>query len=109
MLVNSTIASDPILADILERGLEGGELSVAETRQLKNLVYMYLTQSFHMLRLYDRSLLTEAEVREAFRAVREFAERGRFREIIEEDVSFERGRRLVLDPDGLDVWLNKQP
>jgi len=100
------IAGDPVLADILERALVGSELSVAETRQLRHLVYMYLTQSFHMLRLYDKGLVSEADLRSAFR---ELAERGRFREIIEEDVSFERGRHLVLDPDGLDVWLNVEP
>ena len=109
MTVNNTIASDPVLAAILEKGLAGEQLTKVETRQLKNLTYMYLTQSFHMLRLYDRGLITESEVRNAFRAVRELAERGRVREIIQNDVTYERGRRMIVDSDGLDRWLNDQP
>jgi len=50
--------------------------------------------------------LREAEVRGAFRMLRELAETGTFREIVKSVEGFERGRRLILDPGGLDKWLN---
>ena len=109
MTVNNTIASNAVFAAILEKGLAGEQLTKVETRQLRNLTYMYLTQSFHMLRLYDIGLISEGEVRDAFRAVRKFAEQGRVREIIQNDVTYDRGRRMIVDPDGLDRWLNAQP
>lgn len=65
---------------------------------------MYLTQSFHMLRRYDQGLISEDEVRDAFRATRELAMQGRFRERYKQ-VDDERRRGLILDPDGLDKWL----
>ena len=44
----------------------------------------------------------------AFRALRQNAQRGRFREEVEK-VTIERNRMLILDPDGLDKWLNTEP
>lgn len=109
LAINGTIAASPETAALLQRGLDGEELTDAEMRQLTHLVHMYLTQSFHMLRLYDQGLISETAVRGAFRMVRKFAQFGRFREIIESDVvNFERGRRIILEPDGLDRWLNDQ-
>ena len=83
----------------------GEELDRVEARQFGHLVSMWLTQSFHMLALYDRGLITEDEVRGAFRGLRLYAQRGRYREIVE-TISDDRLRGLVLDPDGLDKWLN---
>lgn len=105
MTINAAIAENKDLAGVLEKGLAGEELDRAETRQFDQLVSMYLTQSFHMLRLYDLGLVTESEVRAAFRVVRRLAQKGRFREQIE-TVTLERNRELILDPNGFDKWLN---
>jgi len=105
MIINSTIAANADLAALLQKGLSGEELDEAETRQFIHLTRMYLTQSNHMLRLYDQGLISEAEVRGAFRSTREYAEQGQFREEIEA-VTNERLRGLILDDDGLDKWLN---
>ncbi len=108
MTINSTIASNLGLAVVFEKGLAGEDLDRAEARQFRHLVSMYLTQSFHMLRLYDLGLISEGEVRGAFRALRQNAEQGRFREEIER-VRDERRRRLILDPDGMERWLSTEP
>ena len=108
LTINSTIAANRDLAMVFEKGLAGEELDRAEGRQFRHLVGMYLTQSFHMLRLYDQGLIMEDEVRGAFRAVRLNAEHGRFREIVE-TIGNERRRGLILDSDGLDKWLNDEP
>jgi hypothetical protein len=108
LTINSVIAENHDLAELLEKGLAGEEMNRAEARQFSGLVSMYLTQSFHMLRLYDQGLISEEEIRGAFRATRRLAERGRFREQVE-GVGNERRRRLILDPDGLDNWLDVEP
>ncbi len=108
LTINSVIAENHDLAELFEKALAGEEMNRAEARQFDGLVSMYLTQSFHMLRLYDQGLISEGEVRQAFNAVRGYAERGRFRVEVE-DVGDERRRRLILDPDGLDQWLNQEP
>jgi len=68
---------------------------------------MYLTQAFHMLRLYDQGLISEEEVVQAFRVIREYAKSDTFRREIEQ-ISFERGRRLILEPDGFGEWLARK-
>ncbi len=103
--INSTIAANRDLAAVYEKGLAGEELDRAEARQFSHLVSMWLTQAFHMLALYDRGLITEDEVRIAFRGPRSYAQRGRYREIVEK-LGNDRLRGLLLDPDGLDKWLN---
>ena len=108
MTINTTVASNPNLAAVFEKGLAGEELDRIEARQFDHLVSMYQTQSNHMLRLYDLGLIPETQVRMAFRAIRRNAQRGRFREEIESS-SNERSKGLILDPDGLDKWLNLQP
>jgi len=108
MTINSTVASNRELAAVFEKGLAGEELDRVEARQFDHLVSMYQTQSFHMLRLYDLGLISEDEVRAAFGALRRNAQRGQFRKEIEA-MNDERRRRLILDPDGLDKWLNVEP
>jgi hypothetical protein len=108
MTINTTIAANPNLAAVFEKGLAGEELDRVEARQFDHLVSMYQTQSNHMLRLYDLGLISEAQVRGAYRAIRRNAQRGRFREEIEASTS-ERNKGLILDPDGLDKWLNVEP
>ena len=56
----------------------------------------------------DQGLISEDEVRLGFRALRKLAQRGRFRETVEL-VDDDRRRGLILDPDGLDKWLNIEP
>ena len=108
LTINSTIAENHDLAELFEKGLAGEELDRAEVRQFRAIVSMYLTQSFHMLRLYDQGLITEDQVRLGFRALRNMAQRGRFRETVKL-VDDDRRRGLILDPDGLDKWLNMEP
>ena len=105
MIINSSIAENRDLAELIEKGIAGEELDRAEARQFQHLASMYLTQSYHMLRLYDQGLITEDQVRRAFRATRRLAQQGRFRKRMQE-VDNDRRRGLVLDPDGLDKWLN---
>jgi len=108
LIINSTIAENHDLAELFEKGLAGEELNRAEARQFGAYVSMFLTQSFHMLRLYDQGLISEDQVRLAFRALRNLAQQGRFRERVE-TIGDDRLRGLILDPDGLDKWLNIEP
>ena len=108
MTINTTVASNPNLAAVFVKGLAGEELDRIEARQFDHLVSMYQTQSNHMLRLYDLGLVSEDQVRSAFRSIRRNAQKGRFREEIEASGN-ERHKRLILDPDGLDKWLNVEP
>jgi len=105
MIMNSTVAANHDLATVLEKGQAGEELDRAEARQFRAFISMYFTQAFHVLTLYDKSLVSEDEVRGAFRALRVNAQRGYFRERAE-TLSDDRLRGLVLDPDGLEKWLN---
>ena len=105
MIINSTVAANHDLATVLEKGQAGEELDRAEARQFGAYISMFLTQAFHMLRLYDQGLISEDEVRGAFRALRINAQRGYFLERVEK-MSDDRLRGLILDPDGLDKWLN---
>jgi hypothetical protein len=106
MALNSTIVENRDVADLFEKGLAGEDLDRAEGRQFSNLVSMYLTHSLHMKNLYDNGLISEADVRGSFRAIRNYAKQGRFREEIEK-MHGERNRSLILEPDGLDDWLNQ--
>ena len=108
LMINSTIAENHDLAELFEKGLAGEELNRAEGRQFGAYASMFLTQSFHMLRLYDQGLISEDQVRLGFRALRNLAQRGRFRERVER-IGDDRLRGLILDPDGLDKWLNIKP
>ena len=105
LTINGIIADNHDLAELFEKGLAGEEMDRAEFRQFRAFVAMQLTQSFHMLRLYDQGLISEDQVRSAFRALRNLAQRGRFRERVEA-IGDDRRRGLILDPDGLDKWLN---
>ncbi len=105
MIINSTIAENHDLATVIVKGQAGEELDRAEARQFRAYVSMFFTQAFHMLALYDKGLISEDQVRGNFRALRVNAQRGYFRERAE-TLSDDRKRGLVLDPDGLDKWLN---
>ncbi len=105
MIINSTVAANHDLATVLEKGQAGEELDRAEARQFRAFVSMFFTQAFHVLELYDKGLVSEDEVRGAFRALRINAQRGYFLERVEK-MSDDRLRGLILDPDGLDKWLN---
>ena len=105
MIINSTIAANHDLATVIVKGQAGEELDRAEARQFRAYVSMFLTQAVHMLALYDQGLISEDEVRGAFRALRINAQRGYFLERVEK-MSDDRLRGLILDPDGLDKWLN---
>ena len=105
--INAALAQSNDLAEVYEKGLAGEEMTRSEARQFDGIVSMFLTQSFHMLRLYDHGLVSEAEVRNAFRALRIRAQQGHFRKYVEE-IGNERRRRLILDPNGLDEWLDAE-
>ena len=108
LAINTAVAENGDLAELVAKANAGEELNRGEAQQYKSYVQMNLTQVFHMLRLYDQGLISESEVRAAFRGVRRAAEGGRFRKQVEE-VGNERRRRLIVDPDGLDKWLNISP
>ena len=105
--INAALAQNNDLAEVYEKGLAGEEMTRSEARQFDGIVSMFLTQSFHMLRLYDHDLVSDAEVRNAFRALRIRAQQGHFRKYVEE-IGNERRRRLILDPNGLDEWLDAE-
>jgi hypothetical protein len=105
--INNALANSRELSELFERGLADEEFDRAEARQFRHLVSMYLTQSFLMLRLHDNGIISEQEAREAFRALREYAQRGRFRKHVADGVMDPRRRGLILDPEGLDKWLNE--
>jgi hypothetical protein len=105
LLINAELASNSQLADVVDRALSNAELTGSEQQQLGAFVRLYLSQAFHMLRLYDEGLISEQEARGAFRAIREYAVVPAFRTELEK-VGDERRRRLLLDGDGLDRWLN---
>ena len=103
LLINSQIASDADLAALIEKAFSGEELQAVEAQQFGAYVREYVTQSNMMLKLYDQGLITEDEVRSAFRATRDNASNNRFRQEIEA-MRNERLRGLILDHDGLDRW-----
>ncbi len=105
MIINSTVAANHDLATVLEKGQAGEELDRAEARQFRAFVAMFYTQAFWALRLYDQGLISEDVVRTMFRALRSNAQRGYFRETVEK-LGNDRLRGLILEPDGLDKWLN---
>ena len=80
MAINSSIATFRELAEIFGRGGAPEALNRAEPRQFTLLFSILLTQSFHMLRLYKPGPISEQEERDAFRALREYTQQGRFRE-----------------------------
>ncbi len=106
LLINSQIASDADLAALIEKAFSGEELQPVEARQFGAYVREYVTQSNMMLKLYDQGLITEDQVRSAFRATRDNASNNGFRQEIEATLRDERLRGLILDDDGLDRWLN---
>ena len=108
LAINTAVAENGDLAELVAKANAGEELNRREARQYRAYVQMHFSQVFHMLRLYDQGLISESEIREAFRGVRRGAEGGPFRKQVEE-VEIERRRRLIVDPDGLDKWLNISP
>ena len=106
MLMNGQIAENHNLASLIERAYSGQELSLVELRRFQGYVNQRVTQSNHMLTLYDRGLVPESEIRRAFRAIRINAQNPRFRETIESSIQQPRLRELITDDDGLDKWLN---
>ena len=108
LAINTAVAENGDLAELVAKANAGEELNRREARQYRAYVQMHFSQVFHMLRLYDQGLISESEIREAFRGVRRGAEGGRFRKEVER-VGNERRRRLILDPDGLDKWLDISP
>ena len=105
MQINSEVAGNGELAAIIEKAYAGNELTPVEDRRFERFVSMYLTQVFMMLNLYDDKLVSQNEIIRAFRSIREHARHKRFRQSIEV-MSVERYRRLILDEDGLEKWLN---
>ena len=70
MLMNGQIAENRDLAAIVEKAFSGEDLDAVERRQFQGYVNQRITQSRHMLDLFDRGLIPELEARRAFRAIR---------------------------------------
>jgi hypothetical protein len=102
---HAQIADSADLAQIVENAMNGEDLSPVEHRRFQGYVFMRVTNSNNMLRAYDRGLIDEAEMRDALRAIRASAQQSTaFAEFID-PISDERLRSLILDEDGLDLWL----
>ena len=108
MLMNGQVAENRELAALVEKAYSGEDLDRVEFRQFQGYVLMRVTQSRHMLDLYDRGLVPESEARRAFRAIRMAAENPNFREAVEASVTPGRLRSLIVENDGLDDWLNAE-
>ena len=99
------------LVDILVCPKTRQKLSFIDTRVLKLVNdavasgLVFSREGSKVTEEIDQGLITEEEVRGAFRATRELAQQGRFRERFQQ-INNERRRGLILDPDGLDKWLN---
>ena len=74
LTINTAVAENGDLAELVAKANAGEELNRGEAQQYKSYVQMNLTQVFHMLRLYDQGLISETEIRSAFRGVRRVAE-----------------------------------
>ena len=105
LAINSQIVSNSQFADVLSRARADDELSDAELEQVGAYVRMVMSQSFHILRLYDEGLVSADEVRTAFRALRALAASGKAFRAEVESVGEIRRREMILDQDGLDKWL----
>ena len=102
---HAQIAGNGELAAIVERATNGEQLTPVDARRYHGYVFMRITNAVNMLRAYDSGLISEAEMREAMRALRGSAKSSdTFRELIE-PIGNERLRSLILDEDGLDRWL----
>jgi len=105
MLMNGQLAENRELAALVEKAYSGGDLNNVESRQFRGWVFQRVTQSNHMLRLFDAGLIPENEAKLAFRAIRDEALNARFRQEIE-TIPKTRLRGLILDEDGLEKHLN---
>jgi hypothetical protein len=103
--MNGEIAGNRELAALIVKAYADEELDPVESLQFNGWVFQRVSQSNQMLRFYDAGLITEYEAQRAFRAIRVEAENARFRAEIE-TIESERLRRLILDEDGLDKYLN---
>lgn len=108
LTINSQIVGNDQFADVVARAKSGQELSSAESEQVGAYVRMVMTQSFHILNLYDEGLVSSDEVRSAFRALRELAASADAFRAEVETVGDRRRREMILEPDGLDKWLQGQ-
>lgn len=108
MLMNGQVAENRELAALVQKAYSGADLDEVELRQFQGYVLMRITQSRHMLDLYDKGLIPESEARRAFRAIRIAAENPRYRDTIKMAVGPGRFRSLIVEKDGLDSWLNAE-
>ena len=106
ILMNGQVAENKDLAALVEKAYSGDDLDAVESRQFRGYVLMRVSQSRHMLDLYDRGLIPESEARRAFRAIRMAAQNPTYRKAIEASVTLGRLRGLIVDEDGLDRWLD---
>ena len=100
----SQVAGNHELAALVVKAQSGEELDRVEAQQYRAYVLQRLNLSNHMLSIYDEELISEDEVRGAFRAIRTMANTPRFRQVIE-TIDSPRLRALILDEDGLDRYL----
>ena len=108
LLMNGQMAENRELAALVEKAFSVQELDPVEKRQFQGYVNQRITQSRHMLDLYDQGLIPEAEARRAFRAIRIYAQNPAFRQTVEDSIDWPRLRGLIVDEDGLDKWLDAE-
>jgi len=103
----NTFLADPEQAQLMYKARMGEPLSGEDTARLETIVRLFLSQSNLIRRLYDRDVVGEEELREAYRAIRELArDIPAIRKIFEEGMG-ERSRSLVLDEDGVEKYIDE--
>ena len=108
LLMNGQIAENQDLAALVHKAFAGEELDSVEKLQFRGYVLMRVTQSRHMLDLYDRGLIPRSEVARAFRAIRVSAENPAFSAVVESEIGWPRLAGLIVEEDGLEEWLDRE-
>ena len=102
--INGGVAQNPELAAVIEKAIDGQELSNIEHRQLHHYVRQLLDQAAMMRRLYEEGFVTKSDVENGYRVLQRSVIYERFREEIME--SSELNQSIILDEGGLEEWFD---
>lgn len=82
MLIHAQTAENVELAQLIELGLAGQELSAVQARQFRSWALQFVSQAHDMLRHYDEGLISRTELLKAFENVRQLARNPAFRKAL---------------------------
>ena len=100
----NTLATSPEIAGLLLRSRNGEPITPLEDMQLDAYFRLFMTQTNFIRRLFDRGVVTDIELREAYEGVRRFIrEDGNFRRRAENTSAIY--RQLLLEEDGIDRYI----